>query len=223
MQADILTRSGWLFDLDGTLVDSSDGVVRAFHKAQSEFGENPADAAEIRSSIGYPLSDTVARLTQIGYAEFLSAFRAEAMATMHLDSRLLPGVASLLGLLHDLGKHMVLVTSKRRDNAVMILEHLAVAHYFLAFIGDGDDAGPSKPDPAPVRAALKSVGLGERDAVMVGDTRVDIAAGHAAGLPVIGVGSGFESPALLAEADLLVPDARTLQELVASAHVHPER
>jgi phosphoglycolate phosphatase len=218
MQMSILTRSGWLFDLDGTLVDSSAAVVRAFHKAQSEFGETPAAAAQIRAAIGYPLSETVAQLTQIDYEAFLVAFRREAAATMHLDSRLLPGVDSLLPMLHDLGKQMVLVTSKRRDIAIRILEHLAVARYFRAFVGDGDVAR-SKPDPAPVRAGLEAAGVAPGDAVMVGDTRVDIAAGHAAGLPVIGIGSGFESPARLDEADLFVPDARTLRELIAAAHL----
>jgi phosphoglycolate phosphatase len=222
MHAEILRRPGWFFDLDGTLVDSSDGVVRAFHKAQSEFGEAPAAAAQIRAAIGYPLSDTVSRLTQIGYDEFLPVFRREAMATMHLDSRLLPGVDALLKLLRDLGKRLVLVTSKQREGAVVILEHLGVAHYFQAFIGDGD-AGRSKPDPAPVRAALAAAGLPQHEGLMVGDTRVDIAAGHAAGLPVIGIGSGFESAALLAEADLFVPDATTLRGLIVGAHVRRDR
>jgi phosphoglycolate phosphatase len=217
MQSEMLRRTGWFFDLDGTLIDSSAGVIRAFHKAQSEFGEAPAATAQIRAAIGYPLVDTVSRLTQIAYDDFLPVFRREAMATMHLDSRLLPGVDDLLQLLRNLGKRMVVVTSKQREGAVVILEHLGVAHYFQTFIGDGD-AGRSKPDPAPVRAALAAAGLAEREALMVGDTRVDIAAGHAAGLPVIGLGSGFESPALLGEADLFVPDAPTLQAVVEAAH-----
>ena len=76
---EILTRPAWLFDLDGTLVDSSEGVIRAFHAAQLAFDEPPADGESIRSSIGYPLTATIARLSHIPYERFFPKFREQAM------------------------------------------------------------------------------------------------------------------------------------------------
>jgi len=216
MSLALYTRSCWLFDLDGTLVDSSAGVIRAFHCAQAEFGEAPADATAIRSRIGYPFEETVARLSAIPFSGFLTAFRREAMASMHSDSFLLPGVRQLLHMLELRGHRLAIVTSKRRDNAQQILAHLGVADCFEVIVG-ADSAARIKPDPAPIIAALTALGTTLQETLMVGDTRNDIEAARAAGMPVIAVASGVDPGDRLADADECVADAASLLKRLVAA------
>ena len=216
MSLALYTRSCWLFDLDGTLVDSSAGVIRAFHRAQAEFGEAPADATAIRSRIGYPFEQTVARLSAIPFSDFLTAFRREAMANMHTDSFLLPGVRQLLHMLELRGHRLAVVTSKRRDNAQQILTHLGVSDCFEVIVG-ADSAARIKPDPAPIIAALTALGATLQETLMVGDTRNDIEAARAAEIPVIAVASGVDPGDRLADADECVADAASLLKRLVAA------
>jgi phosphoglycolate phosphatase len=207
--SDILGRTNWLFDLDGTLIDSSTAVVRAFHVAQTHFGEPPADAEMIRARIGYPLRETVANLTDIEFDPFLVAFRQEAMRTMHLDTVFLLGVADLLATLKALGRVCAVVTSKGRANAKFLLEHLGVAGSFATVVGE--DCTPfTKPHPAPIHEAIVRLGASTDTVVMIGDTRNDIEAARQAGVPVIALCSGYDKPELLSDADLVLVDAAEL-------------
>jgi phosphoglycolate phosphatase len=206
----LLKRTTWLFDLDGTLIDSSAAVVRAFHVAQDHFGEGPADAAMIESRIGYPLRETVARLTQIDFEPFLAAFRQEAMRSMHRDTVLLDGVIDLLLTLNKRGCVCAVVTSKGRANALFLLEHLGVAAHFATVVGE-DCTPHTKPDPAPIHEAIRRLGASADTVIMVGDTRNDIEAAHQAGVPVIALASGYDDVELLSDADLVLADAVELQ------------
>ena len=209
-------RRGWLFDLDGTLIDSSPGVILAFHAAQQAFGEPPADPEAIRSRIGYPLVDTVRALSKVDYAQFIECFRREALASMHLHSRLLPGARDLLDQLANLGRLCALVTSKRTDIAQRIVDHLEIGHRFLAVIGS-DAAADVKPHPAPLLEAARRLSLDKAQLVMVGDTQNDIQAARAAGLPVIALASGHDTRERLDGADLCFEDATELLEFVRIA------
>jgi phosphoglycolate phosphatase len=213
LNGELLARRVWLLDLDGTLVDSSDGVVRAFHAAQSAHGEPPADVERIRRAIGYPFAETVATLSLVPFDEFFPHFRREAMATMHLHSRLLPGARELLERLRRSGRVCALVTSKRSDNAGRILAHLGVDSYFATIVGDESVARP-KPDPGPVLAALERLGAAPEEALMVGDTQNDIRAARAAGVPVIALAGGVDPPEDLIDADLCLPGAEALAALL---------
>jgi len=210
---ELLTRPTWLFDLDGTLVDSSAGVVRAFHAAQAAFDESPAEAERIRNSIGYPLTATVARLSRVPYERFYPVFLEEAMSSMHHLSALLPGARELLECLAGDGKLLALVTSKQSDNARRILSHLGVEHHFAAVVGSESVSRP-KPDPEPVRFALTQLRATPAEALMVGDTQNDIRAAHAAHVPTIAVTGGVDSAPRLAAAELVVAGPGGLLELL---------
>ena len=211
--SDLLRRTAWLLDLDGTLVDSSPGVIRAFHVAQSAFDEAPADPERIRRAIGYPLPATVAELSRVSYEQFFPRFRAEAMESMHHLSRLLPGARELLEYLVRESRKLALVTSKQSDNARRILTHLGVEECFAAVIGS-ESVGRPKPDPEPVLLAMKLLGVAVAEAVMVGDTENDILAARAAGIPVIALTGGFDPPSRLNGADLIVAGPGGLLDLL---------
>jgi phosphoglycolate phosphatase len=214
--SELLHRSVWLFDLDGTLIDSSTAVVRAFHVAQKDYGEPPADAARIRSRIGYPLRETVAMLTRIEFEPFLAAFRQEAMRTMHQDTMLLHGANDLLTTLTERGSICAVVTSKGRDNAEFLLEHLGVATHFATVVGE-DCTLHTKPHPAPIEEAIRRLGVAADTAIMIGDTRNDIEAARQASVPVIALASGYDGIELLSDADLVLPDASELNRRLSLA------
>jgi phosphoglycolate phosphatase len=209
----LFQRTVWLIDLDGTLIDSSEGVVRAFHAAQSALQEEPAEPELIRASIGYPFRETVSRLSQLSFDDFFPLFREEALATMHMHSRLLPGAAELLATLAGQQKRLAVVTSKRSDNAHRILERLEIASYFSTIVGD-ETCAHNKPHPEPILHALSQLRAVPSDAVVLGDTTADIGAAHAAGVPVIAVGGGTDSPELLKDADLFAPDIMALNVML---------
>lgn len=211
--SDLLTRTAWLLDLDGTLVDSSPGVIRAFHAAQLAFDEPPADPERIRRAIGYPLPATVAELSRVSYEKFFPEFRAEAMQSMHSLSRLLPGARELLDHLVRKSRQLALVTSKQTDNARRILAHLGVEHFFATVIGS-ESVGRPKPDPEPVLLAMERLGVSTTSAVMVGDTENDIRAARAAKIPVIALTGGFDPPSRLRGADLIAAGPRGLLDLL---------
>ena len=194
----LFSRPVWLFDLDGTLIDSSRGVVSAFHYAQRRGGETPADPERIRERIGYPFTDTVARLSRLPYERFVQDFRREAVRAMHLESELLPGARQLLRRLRDAGRRLILVTSKSRVNAEVILKHLDVLTYFESVIG-ADSVTHVKPDPEPIREALIRAGAHSCDAVMVGDV---LLTDHypAAGVPTLAMTGGVDDAERLAGA-----------------------
>lgn len=207
--ASVTKRPGWLVDLDGTLIDSSEGVIRAFHKAQVTFGEKPAEPSAIRARIGYPLHETVAALSGVAVTDFVPVFRGEALASMHLYSRVLPGAVDFLAWLAARNRRAAVVTSKRRDVALQVLKHLGLADCFREVVGS--DCTPEvKPHPAPVLLAARRLSLDLSQVVMVGDTQNDVRAARSAGVPVIALASGHDARSLLTGADLLFDDLPAL-------------
>lgn len=216
----LLKARGWLFDLDGTLLDSTAGVVRAFHAAQQALGEAAADPEAIRRRIGYPLSETIKKLSGAPPGPFLEHFRAEALRSMADLSSLLPGARALLSALDQRDSRLAVVTSKRRDVALLVLEKLGILHLFQTVVGS-DCASEVKPSPAPVLLALRRLELSAEEVVMVGDTQNDVASARAAGTLVIALATGIDDASRLSGADLLLPDASSLHALVEAEITRP--
>lgn len=218
----LIDREGWLFDLDGTLIDSSQGVIRAFHVAQETLGQPPADPEEIRNRIGYPLADTVARLTGLPLEPFLQHFRAEALRSMAALSSLLPDARELLIALEQRDRMLGVVTSKRRDVACAVLDRLSILMHFRTVVGS-DCAARMKPHPDPVLLALDKLGLRQEQAIMVGDTTNDVKAARSSGVPVIALVGGIDPPEVLGDADMLLSGAPELLKLVEAQEPAPEK
>lgn len=217
----LISREGWLFDLDGTLLDSSEGVVLAFHTAQRALGEQPALPEAIRRRIGYPLADTLAQLSKLPLESFLTHFRAEALRSMAAHSFLLPGASELLAGLENRDRVLGVVTSKRRDVACAVLDRLSVLFHFRTVVGS-ECAGRMKPHPEPVLLALDRLGLSREQAVMVGDTKNDVEAARSAGVPVIALSGGIDPASSLGDADLLLAGAPALLDLIESRGPEPK-
>lgn len=186
-----------LFDLDGTLIHSSPGILAAFRKVLVEAGIEPVEAVDERV-IGPPLMATLARLTGIAPGSRLdtlaAAFKAtyDTVGVLHADPY--PGCGDVLARLVSAGRKSYIVTNKRRVPAAAIAERLGM-NPKLAGLYTLDSLSP----PAPRKRDVVAHILVERQvprgtAVMVGDSGDDADAAAANGIPFVAVTYGYGNP-----------------------------
>ena len=187
-----------IFDLDGTLVDSRLDLCLAVNHALRVVGLPERTLTEVSSFIG----EGATRLVERAVAPRLD-LRDRALAAWreHYQEHLLdhtvlfPGVADLLArATFALAVH----TNKPGDMARTILRGLGLGDRFAEVLG-GDEA-PRKPDPGGTRAILERRGVAASDAVLVGDSLVDLATARAVPLRFVAVGWGLAAPEALARA-----------------------
>jgi len=106
------------------------------------------------------------------------------------DARPYPGVAEGLRSLHGLGLKLAVVTNKQRHFAVALLDRLNLSQWIEVVVG-GDTCERRKPDPQPLNFACNALHVDPLQTLMVGDSRNDVLAARAAGLPVVCVPYGY--------------------------------
>lgn len=213
--------SAVLWDLDGTLLDSKLSIRDTMNTVLAERGLPPFTRAELDALIGHPLRDILATKTKDAAAveAMTHRYRAAYNESGWVTVRLAEGVAEVVADLRAAGVRHAVVTSKGQHETEVLLVDLGVAHLFDAVVGD-DDVRPLKPDPAPVREALRLLGgVAPERAVMVGDTTFDVGAARGAGVPCVGVLWGTHDRATLAKAgaDAVVADAAQLAKALRTS------
>lgn len=177
-----------LFDLDGTLIDSIQLIVEAAeHAFRGRAGRAPT-RAEWVAGIGTPLVTQLREFAadEADLGRLLAGYRTYQQ--MHHDrlTRCFDGIVEVIGQLRARGHPLGIVTSKVDASARRSLEHVGLLPLMDVIVG-ADACTRHKPDPEPVRLALGMLGHSPREAVYVGDTVHDMAAGRAAGVHTIGV------------------------------------
>jgi pyrophosphatase PpaX len=195
-----------LFDLDGTLADSVSLLLAAFHHtfATHRPNDTPSDDEWI-AGIGTPLLTQMRQFvpTEDDAQEMILTYR-EFQRTHHDEMlREFDGVGETLALLRSQGHPTALVTSKSNDLAHRALTWLHLTDHIDVVVGM-DSTERHKPEPEPVLYALSALGAAPRDALFLGDSPHDIAAGNAAGVTSV--------------AALWGPFSRTVLEGAAPAH-----
>jgi HAD superfamily hydrolase (TIGR01509 family) len=194
-------RRGVLFDIDGTLVDTSYLHTVSWWQAFRQAGMD-VSMARIHRAIGMGAEQLVHEVTD-GAADD----RVEELQTSHdaLYSanwpalRLLPGARELVRHCHQAGLVTVLASSASKDEFDVLTRVLDLDDVIDAATGSAD-ADSSKPDPDIVLVALDKAGLRPENAVFVGDAVWDVQASAKAGLRCVGLESGGTSAAELTEA-----------------------
>ncbi len=185
-----------LFDLDGTLIDSSAGIARSAAAALAEFGRPPLTDAQLRSFIGPPLRDSfgLVDIPDDRLDDVVAAYRRHYLAGGILDYRVYPGVPGLLARLDATGLRLGVATSKRTASARHVLDHAGLAGHFGCIAGS--EADGSRPDKAAVMAAaLGELGIDDADRVlMVGDREHDAHGARTLATRFVGVAWGFGTP-----------------------------
>ncbi len=205
-----------LFDLDGTLIDSTEAILESFEKAYEAFGEEVPSAESIKSFIGLPLE---VMFVNLGVAEseamaYVKVYK-EHYKTIHTEKTvLLPHVREALELAENHGR-LGVVTTKTSEYSRILLEHFDIMKHFDILIGREDVTNP-KPDPEPVERAMNALGYHYgKVTYMIGDTIADMVAAEKADIASIGVLCGYGRKEDLDEyADFVVKDAYTAVRLI---------
>ena len=175
--------STFLFDLDGTLIDSIELILRTYrHTLRAHRGIEPPDELWMQG-LGTPISVQFRRWTKdpAEIAAMVATYHEYNLA--HHDQLVRPydGIVSVVEQLKEGGKRLGLVTSKMRSGALRGLAVAGLDTAFAAIVG-ADEVEHPKPHPEPVLKALQRLGARPGEAVFIGDSRHDIECGRAAGV-----------------------------------------
>ena len=202
-----------LFDLDGTLTDSGEGIINCATLALRHFGLPIPAYEDMRTFVGPPLRDSFIRfgVPADQADEAIRVYRSRYIPTGMFENTPYPGIRELLEALRAEGYTLYVATSKPEEMSVTILEKFDLAKYFHRICGASIDSSRSTKD-AVIAYLLESSGAKE-DMVMVGDTKYDILGAKAHGIPAIGVGWGYGKVEEMEEAGA-VGIAKTMDELI---------
>lgn len=208
-----------LFDVDGTLVDSADAVIRAFHRTLSDLGLPDRSDSELGRFVGPPLieSFTALGLTGDALGTAISRYR-EIYDTLYLEPAVFPGIRELLAELDDAGVAIATATSKQEYMARNQLDHLGLLPHFRVVAG-------ATPDPACTKASVIRDALARLDRsgadvtrpVLLGDRSWDVEGADRVGIPVIGAGWGYSTGDELGGATAVAPDVAAARDLLLAS------
>ena len=180
-----------LFDLDGTLTDSGEGIINCAQLALEHFGLPIPTREEMRVFVGPPLHDTFVKfgVPADRTDEAIAVYRSRYIPIGKFENRPYPGIPELLETLVSLGHRLYIATSKPETMSVEILEYFGLAKFFTRICGASFDKSRSSKD-AVIAYLLEETG--EKDhMIMVGDTKFDILGAKVHGIPAIGVAWGY--------------------------------
>lgn len=198
-----------LFDLDGTLLDTVADITAALNGALAEQLPVALPESVVRTLIGRGVPSLIERaLARVPGGESADAGRLLERYQAHYEqiqrsgrmhTRPFPGVARGLAELHSLGLKIAVVTNKSAKSSLELLRRLRLEHWINELVGG--DSGHRKPEPQPLLLACARLGVSPTEAVMVGDSVIDVLAARAAGIRVLCVPYGYnegEDPRTLA-------------------------
>lgn len=188
-----------MFDLDGTLLDSVPDLAAAVDAMLAQLGRAPAGVERVRDWVGNGSLVLVRRAlaNNIEHAAVEASVAASAhqlflshYADCHALSRVYPGVRECLDWLREHRVMLGLVTNKPFQFIAPLLAEHGLGDYFRWVLG-GDSLAQQKPDPAPLHWMLLQSGVAAAQALFVGDSRSDVQAAGAAGVPCVAVSYGY--------------------------------
>jgi phosphoglycolate phosphatase len=189
-----------LFDLDGTLVDTPRGILRAFQSTLMELGQIDCSESSIRSTIGTPLHTAFATILRTtlddpsvaeAVKRYQGHFRRDVLPIA--DSLVFPAVRTTLQSLRERGWTLAVATSKVQASAEALLDASHLSEMFDLVVG-ADRVTHPKPHPEIATRILATLNADCRRSWMIGDTTHDLLMASAAGLKSIGVTYGVDTP-----------------------------
>lgn len=180
-----------LFDLDGTLTDSGEGIIKCASLALEHFGLPVPDWEEMRTFVGPPLGDSFIRhgVPEERVEEAIAVYRSRYIPVGKFENHPYPGIRELLEQLKQQGHTLFVATSKPEAMSIEILEHFDLAKYFQQICGATMD-GTRSSKASVIEYLIDGNGRDSR-MVMVGDTKFDILGAKAHGIPAVGVAWGY--------------------------------
>lgn len=200
-----------LFDLDGTLIDSTEAILESFYHSFNFMGVEAPKKEDIESKIGYTLEDIFAFLgvEERFIDEHVLAYKAHYREISRPKTYLLDGAMEAIELASSFAR-LGVVTTKTSKYSKELLEHMGIMRYFEVLIGR-EDVVNVKPHPEPIYKALEQMGKNgaeeKNDIWMIGDTFLDVEAAKNAGIKHIALMTGYgNKEQLKCLSDIVVAD-----------------
>ncbi|MEA1914063.1 MAG: HAD family hydrolase [Campylobacterota bacterium] len=183
-----------LFDLDGTLIDSTQAIVGTMHHAfETQNYIFDRSDEDIKKQIGYPLDIMFANLgvSKESVWDFVHSYKKRYRVISKEQTSLLPKAVEAVQLAAQHAR-LGIVTTKTGLYSKELMEHLNLMHYFECLIGREDVQNP-KPHPEPIHTALNKMDIAIENTHiwMIGDTKLDLIAAQKAGIKSVGVTCGY--------------------------------
>ncbi|HUJ90783.1 MAG TPA: HAD-IA family hydrolase [Syntrophorhabdales bacterium] len=206
-----------IFDLDGTLIDSAGDIRAAVNYAIGSYGLPPVTLEETKASIGEGVPILIEKLLTLKGATSLDGKsitkRVLEYYSCHLVANTAPYPEVRETLDHLRACRKAVISNKLTDLAEKTLAALDLLKYFELVAGS-DSSPERKPSPLPVLRVLSLLDVAPNEALMVGDSVYDIAAGRAAGLKTVAVTYGYGTPGFSDGSDFIVDRFSQLLEVV---------
>ena len=182
-----------LFDLDGTLIDSTDAIVGCFYHSFEELNfVFQGTTEDIINEIGYPLD---VMYETIGVAkervwDFVASYKEEYRKVSEDKTTLLPNAYEAVKLASTFAR-LGVVTTKTTAYSIPLLRNFQILDYFETIIGRQEVVNP-KPHPEPIEKAMENLNITVNNNIyMIGDTKLDLISAKEAGVKSIGVLCGY--------------------------------
>jgi HAD superfamily hydrolase (TIGR01509 family) len=201
----------YLFDVDGTLVDSAEDICGALREALANTPQAGVEDAFLRRYIGRHLicllDDLFPGISRPRVDDWIAEYRSLYLARGHRETKVYPGVREALAAL---GGRKSTATTKGTPTTRAVLEQFGLIAHFDHV--QGTDGFPAKPEPDVIHTSLAALGARPDQCLMVGDSPADMEAGRRAGVKICAVRYGYGDASELArwQPDYWVDDLREL-------------
>ena len=215
----MLKAHNLFFDLDGTLLDTAPGIIRAYRYAIEQSGFSAPSAESLRWCLGPPLRENFPKIFGSNDPQLVTRavelYREHYSGGAMFDFTIYDGVESLLAVLAESGRRMFVLTSKPVFFSRPILNESPLAHFFEELYGPELD-GRFDDKTEHFREIIRELQIDPADSAVVGDRARDIIAGRSNGAGTVGVTWGYGTTEELSAADYLVHSPAGLRELLSS-------
>ncbi|MCF6339514.1 MAG: HAD family hydrolase [Sulfurimonas sp.] len=197
-----------LFDLDGTLIDSTDAIVDTFQHSFKVHNYPHVNNEKIKALIGYPLDIMYEELgvDKNMIWDYVDTYKEEYRKISTIKTQMLPNATQAVKIASQFAT-LGIVTTKTGKYSKILMEHFGLMEYFEVLIGREDVINP-KPHEEPIIKALESMNTKNREVWMIGDTKLDLLSAKNANINSIGVLSGYDSFDTLKKfTDIVLTDA----------------
>lgn len=201
----------YIFDLDGTILDSKEDIAISVNYALERVGISPRPSEEIVKFVGYGakklIDDLFPELPQGIREEILGHFREFYSSNPVIKSTLYPRTEEIIQSLKKKGRHVAVVTNKYESISIDILKHFGI-YEFIDMVVGADTTPEKKPNPLPVYYTLDRLNQREEYTVIIGDSETDVQTGKNAGISTCLVlhGYGKKEIALSMKPDFVIRD-----------------
>ena len=184
------------FDLDGTLTDSAEGILKSIAFALEKFGIVSSDVSGLNRFLGPPLKEAFMDFCGFSESDALKAveyYRERFRNVGIFENRVYDGIYTLLEKLNAAGLTLIMATSKPEIFAKRITDHFDLTKYFALITGATFDGKISTKTDVLEYAFSQLGNIDKKEAVMIGDRNHDIGGAHNMGIDSIGVLYGYGS------------------------------